>query len=89
MPERVRLKVSGEISPDIAHFEALGFEFEPDPHGHRGWTNHIVTLPEGWTTMNDVFTLELIDKNGVRRAIVEFGNYPSREGSMWLLKNNL
>lgn len=89
MSERVRLNhFSGEIYPDIAHFEALGFEFESDEHGHSRWKSHNVTLPEGWTTESDVFTLELIDKNGIRRALIEFGNYPSRQGAMWLLEKN-
>lgn len=66
-----------------ASFENLGFKFKCTD----GKLD--VTLPEGWTIEDpeDGFTLDFVDGNGVAHAKIEFGNYPYRNGNMWLFAN--
>lgn len=74
----------GHVIPsNKSSFENLGFKFKTN------YNELFVTLPEGWKieTSDDGFTVDLIDENGNNRGKIEFGNFPFRDGSMWLYEN--
>ena len=79
-----QLRRLGHVIPNNrSSFENLGFKFKSNEDVLY------VTLPEGWTIQdsNDGFTVALIDENGSDRGKIEFGNFPLRDGSMWLYED--